>query len=397
MTHIRHIFNADAIELHDLRADPNTVIKIQGLVNEMLEANDNRRLGIFKTILEEYKTFALPGVISATYVLSDQLTSKKRQQMIVDLLVKLCQGNVAAQRLLLRSGIIDSPFEVSREIALSALIALDDFDPSNDAQWLLNEAKRLAKDEDRHGATVIFELLLKVGVGISEALNVCYKWFASEFEASAPVRLMRLLLMYQPDQTEKILTKLFDALERSDTEAGQLIRAEVDLAGPDAIIPALISSSKRLDRERSGRAKPVELLFEGAIARQIVQSPSYIPICASFIKEQHLHDQVSRYWWQALSSAVKLGSQDARHYFERELAQMNDETYEIWGYVQLLFLRDAHRAEKPIRAWAQQTLQDLKILNHSLYKEAEEIRDRIVSANAISGKTRKRTGDAGIT
>ena len=35
MTTIRNIFDADATELHDLRADPNTIIKIQGLVKEM--------------------------------------------------------------------------------------------------------------------------------------------------------------------------------------------------------------------------------------------------------------------------------------------------------------------------------------------------------------------------
>jgi len=397
MTHIRHIFSADTIELHDLRADPNTVIKIQGMVKEMLEANDNRRLGILKTLREEYGTFALPGVISATYVLSDQLTNKKRQEMIAELMVELCRGNAAAQRLVLRSGIIESPFEVSRQIAIAALTALGEFDLSADAEWLLDEAKRLAKDEDRGGALVLFELLLRNGIGLSEAIDVCYKWFAGEYEALAPARLMRALLMYQPLQTETILAKLFDALERGDKEAGNVIRSEVDLAGPDAIIPAIRASSKRLERERTGRAKPVELLFEGAIARQIVQSPACIPICVSFIETQHLHEQVSRYWWQALSSAVKLGSQDARQHFERELPRMADETYAIWGYVQLLFLETAPRLEKLSKSWATQTLQDLRTGNPSLYDEAEEIKERIVSGTAVSGKTRKRTGDAGIT
>lgn len=397
MTNIRHIFTADTIELHDLRADPNTVIKVQGMVKEMLEANDNRRLGILKTLLEEYGTFALPGVISATYVLSDQLTNKKRQQMIADLMVELCRGNAAAQRLLLRAGVIDSPFEVSREIALSALTATDDFDASADAQWLLGEAKRLAKDEDRGGALVIFDLLLKIGVGVSEAIDVCYKWFAGEFEALAPARLMRALLIYQPAQTETILTRLFDSLERRDDEAGRVIKAEVNLAGPDAIIPAFRASSKRLERERTGRAKPVEYLFEGAIARQIVQSPTCIPICVAFIETEYLHEGISRYWWQALSSAVKLGSHEARQYFERDLPRMNDDTYAIWGYVQMLFLETAPRLEKTIKAWATQTLQDLRSANPTLYNEAEEIKERIVSGTAVTGKTRKRTGDAGIT
>lgn len=125
MTHIREIFNADAIELHDLRADPNTVIKIQGLVQEMLETkNDNRLLGIRQTLLQEYGTFALPGLISSTYVLSDRLVNKKRQEMIAELMAELCQNNPIAQRLLLQSGIIDTPFDVSREIAVFALCSV---------------------------------------------------------------------------------------------------------------------------------------------------------------------------------------------------------------------------------------------------------------------------------
>ena len=89
MTSIHQIFDADATELHDLRADPNTIIKIQGLVKEMIEANDNRQLGISREIVEEYGTFALPGIISATYVLGDQLNNKKRRDTVGQLMAEL--------------------------------------------------------------------------------------------------------------------------------------------------------------------------------------------------------------------------------------------------------------------------------------------------------------------
>ncbi len=62
-----------------------------------------------------------------------------------------------------------------------------------------------------------------------------------------------------------------------------------------------------------------------------------------------------------------------------------------------MFLETAPRLEKLSRAWAAQTLQDLRTVNPRLYEEAEEIKERIVSGTVVSGKTRKRIGDAGIT
>ena len=396
MTHIRSIFDADAIELHDLRADPNTVIKVQGLVKEMLEANDNRRLGIYQTLVEEYGTFALPGVISATYVLSDQLTNKKRQDTVAQLMVELCRDNPAAQRLLLRAGVIESPFDVSRQIAAKALTDLGELEIAADTDWLLSEAKRLAKEEERASALVIYELLLRHGIGFQEALDVCYKWFAGDYEAEAPASLMRLLLTFSPAHTEGILTKLFDSLERRDDEAGRVIKSTVDLSDAEALIPALRAASKRLERERTGTAKPVEYLFEGAVARQIVQSPECIPVCVHFIQTEDLHEGVTRYWWQALSSAVKLGSEGAKQHFDRDLAHINDEAFALWGYVQLMFIETAPRLDKQTKAWAAQTLQDLRLLNPYLHQQAKEKKELIVPGNATSGKSRKQVGNTGI-
>ena len=397
MTRIRSIFDADTIELHDLRADPNTVVKIQGLVKEMLEANDNRQLGIYQILLDEYGTFALPGIISATYVLGDQLTSKKRQGVVAQLMVDLCRDNAAAQRLLLRSGVIENPFDVSREISAQALTALGGLQLSDiDTSWLIAEAKRLAREDERSASLIVFELLLSHGLGFDEALDVCYNWFASDYEAEAPSRLMRMLLLSIPAQTEVILSKLFESLDRRDNEAGRDIKVNVDLANAEAVIPALRAASKRLERERTGRAKPVEYLFEGAIARQILQSPDCIQSCVEFIEQEDLHEGVKRYWWQALSSAVKLGSDGAKQYFDRELPRMDDEEFALWGYVQLMFIESAPRVDKATKAWAAQTLEDLGMQNPYLHQEALEIRERIISGTAVDRPGRQQSGNTGI-
>lgn len=210
---------------------------------------------------------------------------------------------------------------------------------------------------------------------------------------------MNLLLLHQPDKTEDILATLFDALERTDDEAGREIRAVVNLANPDAILPAFRASSKRLDRERSGRAKPVEFLFEGAIARQIVKHPDCIPMCNQFIQTESLHDAISRYWWQALSSAVNQepSNQDVRRYFDTELAQIEDENFALWGYVQLMFLKSGSRGDKSVEDRAAQTLQDLNMSNPDLYAAADDMRDRLSNSTPISGKERKRTGNTLIS
>lgn len=395
MTSIHQIFDADATELHDLRADPNTIIKIQGLVKEMIEANDNRQLGISREIVEEYGTFALPGIISATYVLGDQLNNKKRRSMVGQLMAELCRDNVPAQRLLLRSGIIENPFEVSRKIAVDVLNNIDGLQMSpEDIEWLVGEVMQLVRDEERNAVLVIFGLLLHRGVAYEAALDVCYRWFASDYEADAPVELMRILLKTFPEQTENTLNKLFDALERRDDEAGRNIKGQVDLGAPDAMIPAIRASSKRLDRERTGRAKPVEFLFEGAIARQIIASPDYIPVCEKYVRSERLNESISRYWWQALSSAVKMKSEDAKRYFETSLLSIDDEEFAVWGFVQLMFLETDR--DKQTKAWASQTIHDLGMQNPHLHRAAEDIKERITSGVSTSGKSRRQIGNTNI-
>jgi len=387
MTSIRNIFDADALELHDLRADPNTVIKIQELVKEMIEGNANRRNEIYRQILEEYKAAALPGVISATYVLADQLNNTSRQRIVAELMYDLCRENLSAQRLLLRAGIVENPFDVSRSVAAQALNQLDGFQiRPDDKSWLFEEVHQLVEEEEREAVLAILEILLVRGIGYDEAKDICQRWFESPYTAEAPARLMSLLLKTHPDQTEDTLVYLFASLERTDDEAGRVIKESVDLGSPEAIVPAIRASSRRLDRERTGRAKPVEFLFEGAIARQIVENPEYISTSQNYILTERLNDGIPRYWWQALSSAVKMKSEKAKRYFEA-IPKLNED-FALWGVVQLMFLESGSRTDKETRAWAKQVLEDLKMQNLYLYQQAEEKKEMIISGTPIKGRDR---------
>jgi hypothetical protein len=143
MTLVKDIFEADSIELHDLRDNPNTIIKIQGLVSEWLEANDNRKLGIRQLLVNEYGVSALPGVISATYILNDRLSHTKDRERIGALIAELCADNSIAQRLLLRVGIVDNPLEFSRQTAFAAITSHELILSPEDRDWLAKAVKQL--------------------------------------------------------------------------------------------------------------------------------------------------------------------------------------------------------------------------------------------------------------
>ena len=99
-----------------------------------------------------------------------------------------------------------------------------------------------------------------------------------------------------------------------------------------------------------------------------------------------------RYWWQALSSAVKAGSEDAKRYFEQPRSAMDDDEFVLWAYVQLMFLRDGRAANK-LKAWAKQVLEDLASGRHARETAEEEIaRLELREADQTAGLTAARQG-----
>ena len=389
MTHIRNVFNAGYAELHGLNADPNTVIKIQGLVKEMLETNEHRQRRIYQELTEEYQAFALPGVISATYLFIDQLGNSRTRDMLAGLMVTLCANNTAAQRLLLRSGIVDNPFEESRQVAFAAYQALPTLLLTDeDSAWLLKKARQFATT-DRHSAVLLYELLLKQSRGYKEALDDCRAWFAGPYETSAPSALMNALLRYYPQEIEATLTRLFEAIEEKDTEAGKNIKREVRLPDLTALKPAIAAAAARLKQQetrnsRGSKVKAVEFFFEGAVADQIAQNADQIATWSDIV-EQYKLELLSRYWWQALSTAVKTptsGQSELKSYIEQALPRANDD-FALWGYIQLMFLANPHHDKKSggVKAWATQLLADLLVSNPDVYQQATKQYEGLNSGN----------------
>jgi len=154
-----------------------------------------------------------------------------------------------------------------------------------------------------------------------------------------------------------------------------------------------------LQREFTGRAKSVEYLFEGAIARQIKQTPEIIPTALEHLARNTLDNRIMRYWWQALSSAIKLGSEESKQYFEQPHKYVSDDEFVLWAYVQLMFLESGRAADKKskVKSWAKQVLEQLAAQDPTTFVEAEEKKDQLVQGGSGNGPTRKKIGHTTIS
>lgn len=288
-------------------------------------------------------------------------------------------------------------FNVSRQIAVDALGQIEGLQiDAEEAAWILEKTRGLVRDYEQDAALIIYELLLNHGIGYEDALKTCRTWFAGPYGAEAPSRLLSSLLRTNPNKTEQTLSETFIALDRKDDEAGRKIKEYVDLPSSQSVILAIRACSKHLERGRTGRAKSVEFLFEGAIARQMRQTPETIRTVFEYLAHNPVDGEITRYWWQALSSAVKAGSEEAKRYFEQPRSARDDDEFVLWAYVQLMFLRDG-RAVNKHKAWAKQVLEDLAAQDPSIYEEAEEMIERLVQGGGGNGPVRRKTGHTTIS
>ncbi|MEJ5312214.1 MAG: hypothetical protein WHX52_20815 [Anaerolineae bacterium] len=197
------------------------------------------------------------------------------------------------------------------------------------------------------------------------------------------------------DRVEETLSAVFSVLDRKDEDAGRRIREFVDLPDPQSIIPAISACSKHLRREYTGRVKSVEFLFEGAIARQIRQHPDVIPELLEYIVSNPIDSGIVRYWWQAMSAAIKAGSEEVKQYFEHPHEISTDDDFILWAYVQLMFLRDGPGASKKIKQWARQVLEELA-QDAPTYLDAQNMVERLRSGGGGNSPTRKNLGVTSI-
>ena len=395
MGNIRTIFDEES-DLHDLRADPNMVIEIQKLVTEMLGANEHRRIGIRQEIVDKYGVAALPGVISATFVLTKQLSNRKNQQMLAELIRELAADNPGAIRMLINSGVAENPFAESRTVTIEALAGLDAALAVHEtAPALLKAAERAKRISDQKSARQVYELLLLHGLGFDEALAACRAWFSSNLEVDDAVHLLTSLLRMQPARTEELLFESLSLLDRKDS-AKASVEAHLKLPSAAAILPAMRAGDRISKRERVARSKPVEAMFEGAISACVVAEPQVIKTIFQELNTGVFGETIVRYWWQALSEAAKKKCEEARHTFSDLLPMLDDEASQMHGAVALLFVASGHEADAASRSWANTVVQDLEASMPGILEDAREHKNRLTSGAGGPIKKREKKHQTGV-
>jgi hypothetical protein len=377
MGNIRTIFDEES-DLHDLRADPNMVIEIQKLVTEMLGANEHRRIGIRQEIVDKYGVAALPGVISATFVLTKQLSNRKNQQMLAELIRELAADNPGAIRMLVKAGVADNPFAESRAVMVEALAGLDAALAVREmAPALLKAAERAKKVFDHHAARQIYEMLLQHGLGFDEALAACRMWFSSDVKVrdiDEAVPLFTSLLRLQPTRTEDLLFDQLTLLKPKDPAKANL-RDHLRLPSTSSVLPAMRAGDRLIKRESTKRSNIVESLYTGAITKCIVDEPQIIPAIFHELDTSNFEQTTVRYWWRALSQAASRKSDAARRAFFEKLQKQDDYISQVWAVVSILFLVD--RNDASTHTWVNSIRQQVDSYLPDVLKAAIELKKQI--------------------
>lgn len=386
---MQHLFDADAVNLTDLAGDPNLILEVQDLVRELLEeAGEQRRLGIAEK-LAELGAWAVPGLISASYVFAGQLPDETRQQKLADLLTQTINENDAARELVLKKGIIESPFPEAQQISL--LVLQQDEKMQKLVLKFEREAfiaaRRNRREREYALAVNIYRLLLETAgeAAYSEALDLCVFWFnQTQTELKWASRLFDALLQHVPRKADNSTYQILGALNRKDAEAGKAFQRYVHVSA--ANFDAVCQGAARFLRQSwSGRHKAVEYIFRGPVAQWLRDDlSSFDAFVESGEMVRHSYRQLIPYWWQAVSE--NLNYQPVQAYLESQLWS-NDDEFAHWAAVQLFF-----KAAR--NAWARIVLQDLEMMTEDawLYTEARKTYETLTQGGTPSKLPPRPTG-----
>ncbi len=355
-------------ELEFAASDPNEMIAVQQDVKELLGANRQRQEGI-KRKIRERGAWALPGIINATYIWSGkELSSKKRKQMLAALMAELAADNPAAQDLIFRAGILETPFAVPRAIARMALDELGWQPTHPQSQRLVKETTYYQKMGDANAVLDFYSLLLTVASDeiYRSALTQCREWAEKKIKQSG--ELMKLLLEVFPKRSEDILTKVILAAGEyykdtaiADTLANPLRPIPTEWLADGVLINV---STEVLRALRPPRHTTVEYLWCHAVKdfqehdRDLWESQ--LPALGAKVREAPTErESIYRYWFRAVGEAKEYA-------YVIEQARADDPQWGTFAILQLIFDRSSQ---------VKQAKHDLQVEYEDRYQQAKEIFD----------------------
>lgn len=387
------LFEPGAVELADPQGDPNRVIEVQQKVEELLEANRQRREGIRQELLEQ-GAWALPGLMNATYVWMNELErSPADQDMLSSLMAELAGDNPAAADLLFHYGILETPFPIPRAIAREALGEAD-WNPTDDNLYDLRETlKRCKQIEDTQTILDLYGVLLQAcrEDDYRAALDLCKRWAKRSMEPAGD--LLALLTESFPERAAEILTEVFLAIKSKykDKSLANILIQPLRPIPPSWLGEGILLkiSNDVLPESTPGRHTAVEYLWVEAARDSKDQNPEMWPELLKNVDHQvrqQSNEEIYRYWFEAAGKANEI------EYVVREAqAEARDEEWGVRAALQLFFLQRYHQL-------ARQALEDLRRDKPTRWESASHLFEIITgSPGKIKGETKGNGGPGGIT
>lgn len=373
MATLATIFDASEHELGDLLGDTSILIKVQQLVLEMFHCGDTRAQGIHMELVEKYGAFALPGIISACYIESDQKHNTKLITRISNLVRDVIYDNDAAQVMALRDGFIRNPFMTSHPIFIQALRE-QRFVPNTNEYAEINKALQNAQQSANIKRVLsLYEYIVSIDAySITKATEQCLQWLKQDHSESA-TKLASAILRHYPDRTEYVVRTLFAQSYDRNASIYTDISQHVHLAHEQAALDAM---NVLIDyMVQFGQRNPtVEHVFDGPIARHIITQEFLNAAHALVVRSRS--ENIYRYWWRAVSRMTR--QQVAVNYLSTTLLQFcrTEPDFAKWGIIQLMIIE----RKNPGLAWCLYHIELIAEQFSDLYTDADETMQRIMNA-----------------
>ncbi len=404
---MKKVFEPGEMELADPRGDPNRVIAIQTKVKELIEANEQRRIGIASELFEE-GAWALPGLLNSTYVWMNLFEENKdARDVMAKILAELARENESAVALLFDSGVLENPFKIPREIVLKALEDLN-WKPTPEHISKINSRiiiQRNAADID--GLMLSYKLLANSGdkAGFNLMLKQCETWI--EDNLASGVELFGLLVKYYPESTEKILTDVILAAPYNEKVlAGKMIAAIRPIPANWWLDSKILKISiSVLEESNPPRNTAIEFLWKFAAQDAKRGSPQFwTENCIKVNKlvfdavsplDDDLADILFRYWSMAIGEVA-----DDPEILKFLVNSIFSET-ELWAVnaaTQLFFMRgsESGKNRKPGDG-VENALNKLSSENYYRYQRAEAKFNLLSSKNKPKTETRSHSSSSNLT
>lgn len=342
------VFEIGNIDLVDLSGDTHLVTDIQKRVQEMLGHKKERQKQIRQEIAREGAR-ALPGVLNALYVFSSQI-KRREQKLLSELLAELVGKNKAAREMLIRVGVLESPFAPARGAALLALQTMGEMRP----QELEQIRARAWQDVDAsnyEAALTLYEPLAQRQD--TQAAGELRYWAGELFDERMDVgpEFLDLALRAAPQRTYDTLVEVVGKMDRRDKGLAKVIEKKIS---PGAVtnLPEVLRALHELkDRSVGYSQKGVEFMFTGPIAKYLAKHPDQIKENEDLIGRDH--KPLYRYWWQGLGRILSVEA--AQQCFDQVTAPLDEFTW--YGGIQLFFVK---KYDTKFRVWASDLLKRLK-------------------------------------